>query len=293
MAVSVACQGGRIGREATGTKSGIIMQPVGIHNSFPTDDALSYVPVDFRPPGSPRYPLVVAANRDEFHARPTAPAQFWEDHPQLLAGQRPGAGRHLDGRHPQRALRRHHQLPRSRTHRSSATLPRRITAGLPRRQQAPADYLAAVGPVRGVRRLQPAAGRRRHLWYFSNSCGPESDPECLPPGIYGLSNARWIPPGPKSDWASQTAALLQGALPTRQLAQLVADRRPAIPRHWHCRACRGHGSAAVRPVHRHRQLRHPLQHHAVDRRDGDCHWRELSFDAAGGCAKTLQTSSGA
>ena len=31
-------------------------------------------------------PLVVAANRDEFHARPAAPAQFWEDIPAILAG---------------------------------------------------------------------------------------------------------------------------------------------------------------------------------------------------------------
>ena len=32
------------------------------------------------------FPLVVAANRDEFHARPAATAAFWPDHPQILAG---------------------------------------------------------------------------------------------------------------------------------------------------------------------------------------------------------------
>jgi uncharacterized protein with NRDE domain len=35
-------------------------------------------------PGRPA--LVVAANRDEFHARPAAPAAFWEDQPSILAG---------------------------------------------------------------------------------------------------------------------------------------------------------------------------------------------------------------
>lgn len=34
----------------------------------------------------PRYPLVLAANRDEFHDRATAPAFFWNSEPVLLAG---------------------------------------------------------------------------------------------------------------------------------------------------------------------------------------------------------------
>ena len=38
----------------------------------------------WRVPG--RHPLVVAANRDEFHARPAAPATFWPDQPAILAG---------------------------------------------------------------------------------------------------------------------------------------------------------------------------------------------------------------
>jgi uncharacterized protein with NRDE domain len=40
----------------------------------------------------PRYPLVVAANRDEFHDRPTAAAEFWEESPDILAGRDIQAG---------------------------------------------------------------------------------------------------------------------------------------------------------------------------------------------------------
>jgi uncharacterized protein with NRDE domain len=34
----------------------------------------------------PEYPLILAANRDEFYNRPTALLEFWDDHPQILAG---------------------------------------------------------------------------------------------------------------------------------------------------------------------------------------------------------------
>ena len=34
----------------------------------------------------PRFDLIFAANRDEFYERPTRAAQFWDDHPTVLAG---------------------------------------------------------------------------------------------------------------------------------------------------------------------------------------------------------------
>ena len=40
----------------------------------------------------PDYPLVVAANRDEFFARPAAEAGWWQDHPGVFAGRDREAG---------------------------------------------------------------------------------------------------------------------------------------------------------------------------------------------------------
>ena len=34
----------------------------------------------------PRYPLIIAANRDEFFQRPAHSAGYWQDHPQILGG---------------------------------------------------------------------------------------------------------------------------------------------------------------------------------------------------------------
>jgi uncharacterized protein with NRDE domain len=40
----------------------------------------------------PDYPLIIAANRDEFHQRPTAASLYWDEYPEILAGKDLQAG---------------------------------------------------------------------------------------------------------------------------------------------------------------------------------------------------------
>ena len=62
----------------------------------------------------PRYRLIVAANRDEFHDRPSAPLGWWQDEPRILAGRDLRGIGHLDGRRTLGAVRHRHQLSRPR-----------------------------------------------------------------------------------------------------------------------------------------------------------------------------------
>ena len=73
---------------------------VGVSNSFPTGWAVAHelsvvcrmclILVAWK--AHHDYPFIVAANRDEFHARATAVAGAWTDAPQVLAGRDLEAG---------------------------------------------------------------------------------------------------------------------------------------------------------------------------------------------------------
>jgi uncharacterized protein with NRDE domain len=181
------------------------------------------------------YPLLLAANRDEFHARPAAPAQYWEEHPELLAGRDLEAGGTWLGvsrrgrfaaitniRDPQPGDRR---APRSR-----GDLTRDFLLGT----RSPADYLNAVA-ARADEYLgfNLLLGDGESLWYLH--AGPHSKPAftALEPGIYGLSNAALDVPWPKVERAQQwMAQLLDGdnSVPDHaQLRSCVSDRRLAAP----------------------------------------------------------------
>ena len=130
-------------------------------------------------------PLIVAANRDEFHARPTQPAAWWADHPDVMAGRDLQAGGtwlgvSRNGRFATVTNYRDADAQSARF-RSRGHLITEFLNG----EQTPLDYLRAI-------RADDYAGFNlllsdgASLAYLSNR-GAELQE--LNPGIYGLSNA--------------------------------------------------------------------------------------------------------
>src|SRR5688572_11425620 len=117
----------------------------------------------------PTYKLIVAANRDEFYNRKTAPADFWEDYPSILGGRDLEAGGTWLG------IARSGKISMVTNYRD----PKNINPNAPSRGQLVSDYLLNDDtPARYLERLLPKAkqyngfnlitGTQNELWYFSN-----------------------------------------------------------------------------------------------------------------------------
>ena len=170
----------------------------------------------------PRWRLVVAGNRDEFHARASAPLARWDDTPHVLAGRDLVSGGGWIGV-------------------SDAGRFAVVTnvAGYPRGDAAPsrgalvADYLrdgtlpadATLGDFGGfsLMTIGPDAAAFR-----TNRPAPDHRP--LAPGLHGISNGPLDPPWPRT--RTLTAALgdwLTAGQPIDALLDRLGDERPAVP----------------------------------------------------------------
>lgn len=129
------------------------------------------------------YPLVVAANRDEFHARPAAPAAFWEDKPAILAGRDLEArgtwmGVSRSGRFA--AVTNYRGAHEPRAAESRGALVTRFLEG----SHGAEDYLNTIKPE-SYSGFNLLVSDGEELWLMSNRGGV---PRRLEPGIYGLGN---------------------------------------------------------------------------------------------------------
>ncbi|MGQ0620521.1 MAG: NRDE family protein [Panacagrimonas sp.] len=144
----------------------------------------------------PDHPLLLVANRDEFHQRPAAPLAWWDDHPQILAGRDLQAlGTWLGASRSGRAAAvtnvrgpdLHGVRPRSR----GALVADFLASG-----ESAASFsqgLAATAAEYGGFNLLAYDGV--HLHYVSNRPGFVS--RVVEPGIHALSNAQLDTPWPK------------------------------------------------------------------------------------------------
>lgn len=143
----------------------------------------------------PEYPLVVAANRDEFFARPTRPAAFWNEAPDVLAGRDEQAGGTWMGLTRQGRFAALTNFRDPASHREDAASRGHLVADFLRSASTPEDYVsdiaARAGDYNGFNLL---AGDGRQLFWFSNVGG---EPTRLEPGIYGVCNHLLDTPWPK------------------------------------------------------------------------------------------------
>jgi len=166
---------------------------------------------------SAEFPLVVAANRDEFHARPTAGAGFWDDRPAILAG------RDLEGSGTWLGMTRSGRFAAVTNYRDAAPAPSGaasrglLASGFLEGSETPGAYTAQVAAdgdaYRGFNFL---AGDREQLWWVSNR-GEGARP--LEPGVYGLSNHLLDTPWPK---------VTQGKRRLRDALELVPAVEPLL-----------------------------------------------------------------
>ncbi len=173
------------------------------------------------------YRLVLAANRDEFYERPTAPLDFWPDHPHILAG------RDLAGSGTWMGVTRDGRLAAITNYRDPAA----INPNAPSRGRLVSDFLAGSTPPRlyleGIHReahrfngFNLIVGDSEGLYYYSNYAQSVHQ---VSSGIHGLSNHLIDAPWPKvTSGKSVMAGLLQAARPDPQsLFKMLTDQTPA------------------------------------------------------------------
>jgi uncharacterized protein with NRDE domain len=143
----------------------------------------------------PSYRLIVAANRDEFYARPTAAAGWWPDAPQVLAG------RDLRDGGTWMGVTRGGRFAAVTNYRE----PQMYRAGAPSRGHLVSQFLAGTSPTLvHAAVLMPVAQAYNGFnlllcdgatlaWMSNRAQGMRP----LAPGIYGLSNHLLDTPWPK------------------------------------------------------------------------------------------------
>ena len=176
----------------------------------------------------PGHALVLAANRDEFFARPTESANYWTDAPHVLAGrdlEKGGTwmGVTRDGRWAAVTNFRDGTRPETGARSRGELVARYLLEG-----STAASYAAAVASAGAeYPGFSLLLGDSEGVHYVSNR---GAGAQVLEPGIYGLSNHLLDTSWPKVERGKREMEALLGVNPedpTEPLLAVLANRRPA------------------------------------------------------------------
>lgn len=175
----------------------------------------------------PRYDLVFAANRDEFYERPTRPAQFWEEHPAVLAGKDLKAGGTWLGinRAGEFGALTNYRDPDMRKEDSPSR--GHLVLQYLTNSDDPDEYLENIDRISGrYDGFNLLSGTLENLKYYSNKTNEIVHVE---PGIHGLSNDLLDTPWPKVERARRELEnlLKQDAPDEQALFDLLKNDSPA------------------------------------------------------------------
>ena len=172
------------------------------------------------------YPLIIAANRDEFHARPTLPAHWWPE--DILAGQDIVAGGTWMGVHRSGRVsvltnfRDGTQRDPSARSRGELVVTSLVSQRTPQRLLS--DVLSSSEKYQGFTLI---TGRPGDLFYTSNRNWMVKR---VPTGVSGLSNNFLDTPWPKVERAKERlrVALADPRVEPAALFDMLRDATPAV-----------------------------------------------------------------
>jgi uncharacterized protein with NRDE domain len=171
---------------------------------------------------SAAFPLVVAANRDEWRERPAEPARWWSDHPGLLAGRDLQAGGTWMGvtRGGRFAAVTNFRDPSDKrsTARSRGGLVTEFLLGSDSSRQFLAGLSQRAHEYNGFNLI---LGDGESLFYYGSR---EGDARPIEPGVHGLSNHLLDEPWPKVERGKERmAAALASRDPAPALFEMLSE----------------------------------------------------------------------
>lgn len=179
----------------------------------------------------PEYPLIIAANRDEYYHRPTQNVHWWPDFPDLLAGKDLHSGGTWMGISRQGRFAAVTNIreggPSSGDYLSRGQITLKYLTNQITDQEFHQFLYNSRENFRGYNLL---FGSMQKLQHFSNRTRTISE---LKPGIYGLSNAALNSPWPKVEKGKAKLNQLLSAMSVKHedLFQILADKSIAADKY--------------------------------------------------------------